>query len=168
MILLFIFVINIAYVTISTVRLILMMKGYRTVASAVSFAEVFVYISGLSVVLDHMDSILNVIVYCLGFAIGVYTGSLVEEKLAMGYVTVQVITRQETSDMPNQLRDAGFGVTSWYGEGLTGQRLVLSVLTKRNRQKELVEHVHGIDPHAFIVSMEPKTFVGGFWVRRTQ
>ncbi|MBD1373586.1 DUF2179 domain-containing protein [Hazenella sp. IB182357] len=167
-ILLFIFAINIAYVSISTIRLIIMMKGNRTAASLVSFFEVFIYIMGLSVVLNHIDNWVNVVTYCLGFAIGVFTGSLIEEKLALGYLTVQVITKNELSDMPQQLRDAGFGVTAWLGEGLSGQRLVLSVLTKRNRQRELVEQVQAIDPQAFIVSHEPKAFVGGFWVRRVR
>ncbi|QKG85894.1 DUF2179 domain-containing protein [Kroppenstedtia pulmonis] len=152
----------------STIRLIVMMKGNARLASVISFFEVFVYTLGLATVLNHMDTWYNLVVYCLGFALGVYTGSLIEERLAMGYVTVQVITRKEESDMPVQLRHAGFGVTSWVGEGLNGERLVLMVLTKRKRQKELVNKVKEIDNQAFVVSSEPKTFVGGFWLKRTQ
>ncbi|PTM57732.1 DUF2179 domain-containing protein [Desmospora activa] len=167
-VLLFIFFIQIAYVTTSTLRLIVMMKGNAKLASIISFGEVFIYLLGLATVLDNIDNWLNVVVYCFGFALGVYTGSLIEEKMAMGYVTVQVITRKEDSDMPQQLRNAGFGVTSWLGEGLSGERLVLMVLTKRRRQAELVNKIKEIDSQAFVVSSEPKTFIGGFWVRRTQ
>ncbi|WP_206093802.1 DUF2179 domain-containing protein [Paludifilum halophilum] len=167
-VLLFIFFIQIAYVTVSTLRLIMMMKGNAKLASIISFGEVFIYMLGLATVLENMDSWYNLVIYCFGFALGVYTGSLIEERLAMGYVTVQVITRKEDSDMPQQLRNFGFGVTSWLGEGLSGERLVLMVLTKRKRQKELVSRVKEIDPHAFVVSSEPKTFVGGFWLGRTQ
>ncbi|PTX59137.1 uncharacterized protein YebE (UPF0316 family) [Melghirimyces profundicolus] len=167
-ILLFIFFVQIAYVTVSTIRLIVMMKGNARLAAVISFCEVFIYMLGLAVVLENIDAWYNLIVYCLGFALGVYTGSLVEEKMAIGYVTVQVITRKEDSNLPEQLRNDGFGVTSWIGEGLTGERLVLMVLTKRKRQKELISRVKEIDPQAFMVSHEPKTFNGGFWVRRTQ
>ncbi|GGE06882.1 DUF2179 domain-containing protein [Marinithermofilum abyssi] len=165
---LFILFIQIAYVTVSTLRLIVMMKGNAKLAAVISFGEIFIYMIGLATVLDNMDTWYNLVVYCLGFAIGVYTGSLIEEKMAMGYVMVQVITRREDSDMPRQLREEGFGVTSWLGEGLSGERLVLMVLTKRKRQKELVNHVKRIDPQAFLVSYEPKTFVGGFWLKRAQ
>ena len=163
---LFIFVIQIAYVSIATLRLIIMMKGGRKLASLISFAEVFIYILGLSTVLQHMDSWYNLVTYCVGFAIGVYTGSLIEEKMAMGYIMVQVTTRREDSNMAQQLRDEGFGVTAWLAEGLSGERLVLNVLTKRNRQRDLVQKVQEIDPQAFVISFEPKTFVGGFWVKR--
>ncbi|MDA8353731.1 MAG: DUF2179 domain-containing protein [Firmicutes bacterium] len=165
---LFIFFVQIAYVTLSTVRLIVLMKGHAKLAAAVSFFEVFIYMLGLATVLEHIDVWYNLVIYCLGFALGIYTGSLLEEKMAMGYVTVQVITRKEDSNIPSQLREAGFGVTSWVGEGLTGERLVLTVLTRRRRQKELVNYVKELDPNAFLVSYEPKTFLGGFWVRRTQ
>ncbi|MDR6226312.1 DUF2179 domain-containing protein [Desmospora profundinema] len=167
-VLIFIFFIQIAYVTTSTLRLIVMMKGNAKLASLISFGEVFIYMLGLATVLDNMDHWYNLVVYCLGFALGVYTGSLIEEKMAMGYVTVQVITRKEDSDMPQQLRNAGFGVTSWLGEGLSGERLVLMVLTKRRRQAELLRKVKEIDSQAFVVSSEPKTFIGGFWIRRAQ
>ncbi|WP_380702460.1 DUF2179 domain-containing protein [Salinithrix halophila] len=165
---LFILFVQIAYVTISTIRLIVMMKGNAKLASVVSFGEVFIYMLGLATVLENIDVWYNLVVYCFGFALGVYTGSLIEEKMAMGYVTVQVITRKEDTDMPQQLRNAGFGVTSWVGEGLSGERLVLMVLTKRKRQKELVDKVKQVDSQAFVVSSEPKTFIGGFWMRRVQ
>lgn len=86
--------------------------------------------------------------------------------MAMGYIMVQVTTRREDSNMAQQLRDEGFGVTAWLAEGLSGERLVLNVLTKRNRQRDLVQKVQEIDPQAFVISFEPKTFVGGFWVKR--
>jgi uncharacterized protein YebE (UPF0316 family) len=167
-IVLFILVVQIAYVSISTLRLIIMMKGNRNLASLISFVEVFIYILGLSAVLANMDTWYNLVVYCLGFAIGVYTGSLIEEKMAMGYIMVQVTTRRDDSDMAPKLRKEGFGVTAWSAEGLTGERLVLNVLTKRNRQRELLQKVQEIDPQAFVISFEPKTFVGGFWVKRVQ
>ncbi|SMO82682.1 DUF2179 domain-containing protein [Melghirimyces algeriensis] len=167
-VLLFIFFVQIAYVTLSTVRLIMMMKGNARLAALISFCEVFIYMLGLATVLEHIDAWYNLVIYCLGFALGVYTGSIVEEKMAMGYVTVQVITRKEDSNMPEELRNAGFGVTSWLGEGLTGERLVLMVLTRRKKQKELMRRVKEMDPQAFLVSYEPKTFHGGFWVRRAQ
>lgn len=167
-IVLFILFIQIAYVSIATLRLIIMMKGNRNLASIISFAEVFIYIVGLSTVLAHMDTWYNLVVYCFGFAVGVYTGSLIEEKMAMGYIMVRVITRGEKSDMPQQLRDRGFGVTTWLAEGLSGERLMLDVLTKRSRQRELLQEVQHIDPQAFIVSLEPKMFVGGFWIKRVR
>lgn len=165
-VLIFILLIQIVYVTINTLRLIVMMRGRRGIASLVSFFEVFVYMLGLATVLNHMDAWYNFVIYCLGFAIGVYTGSLVEEKIALGFVTVQVITVGTNTEMAQKLREDGFGVTTWIGQGLSGERLVMNILTKRSRQRELINKVRAMDPKAFITSLEPKALVGGFLVNR--
>ena len=53
--LLTIFVINIAYVSFLTMRTISTLKGYRYVAASLSVCETFIYIMGLGLVLDNLD-----------------------------------------------------------------------------------------------------------------
>lgn len=48
--LLMIFLINFAYITLNTLRFLLTMKGYRLIAPLVSMAEIIIYIVGLSMV----------------------------------------------------------------------------------------------------------------------
>ena len=163
---LLIIAINITYVSLTTVRLILMIKGLRGYASALSIFEVFVFIMGLSIILNNLDSIWNIAAYCLGYAAGVYIGSIIEEKLALGYITAEVIVDSVNITFPQELRNSGFGVTTWIGEGRDGQRLVMIVLAKRKRQKELLKLIDKLCPSAFVVFEEPKHFRGGFWPGR--
>ncbi|KUO63112.1 MAG: hypothetical protein APF84_11335 [Gracilibacter sp. BRH_c7a] len=158
--------INITYVSLTTVRLILMIKGLRGYASALSIFEVFVYIMGLSIILNNLNSIWNIAAYCLGYAMGVYIGSIIEERLALGYITAEVIVDSVNNTFPQELRNNGFGVTSWIGEGRDGLRLVMIVLAKRKRQKELLKLIDTFCPTAFVVFEEPKYFRGGFWTTR--
>ncbi|MGI5902086.1 MAG: DUF2179 domain-containing protein [Desulfitobacteriia bacterium] len=158
--------INIVYVSLTTVRFILVIKGLRVYASILSMEEVFVYIMGLSIILSNLNNAWNIAAYCLGYGLGVYLGSKLEEKLALGYITAQVIVDTVNHDFPDMLREKGFGVTTWLGEGRDGQRLVMLVLAKRNRQKELIKTIEAINPHAFTFFNEPKAFRGGFWARR--
>jgi len=79
-----IFGINFAYVTLSTIRLLLTMKGYRFIAPVVSMFEIIIYVLGLSLVLDSLDNPINLIVYALGFAIGIGVGIKIEDKMALG------------------------------------------------------------------------------------
>src|SRR5690625_4621622 len=88
-----ILVINIVYVSFSTVRMILTLKGRRYLAAFVSMFEVVIYILGLGLVLDNLDKIQNLIAYAVGFGIGVVVGSKIEERLALGYITVNEIGR---------------------------------------------------------------------------
>jgi len=163
---LLIIVINITYVSLTTVRFILMIKGLREYAAALSVIEVFVYIMGLSIILQNLDSYWNIAAYCIGYGMGVYLGSRIEERLALGYITAEVIVDSINEDFPDLLRNSGFGVTTWIGEGRDGKRLVMMVLAKRNRQKELLTIIDSICPNAFVVFKEPKYFRGGFWASR--
>ena len=56
-----IFFINLAYVTLNTLRFLLTMKGYRVIAPLVSMIEITIYILGLSMVLDRLDNPLNLL-----------------------------------------------------------------------------------------------------------
>ena len=66
-----IFIINFAYITLNTIRFMLTMKGYRVIAPLVSMAEITIYVLGLSMVLNRLDNPLNLLVYALGYAVGI-------------------------------------------------------------------------------------------------
>ncbi|MGI6450187.1 MAG: DUF2179 domain-containing protein [Desulfitobacteriia bacterium] len=158
--------INVVYVSLTTVRFILMIKGLRAHASLLSVLEVFVYIMGLSIILNNLNSYWNIAAYCLGYGLGVYLGSRIEERLALGYITAEVIVDTVNETIPVALRENGFGVTTWIGEGRDGKRLVMMVLAKRKRQQELLKIIDSLCPHAFVIFEEPKYFRGGFWAKR--
>lgn len=160
--------INIVYVSIFSLRLIFMIKGRRALASFLAMIEVFVYLMGLNLVLQNVDNPFNMAAYCLGFGLGVYLGSRIEEYLALGYLVVQVIVDSLEMELPTKLREKGYGVTSWTADGRDGKRLVLQVLVKRNNERRLMETLKKLSPHAFIISHEPKSFKGGFWVKLTE
>lgn len=163
-----ILVVNIVYVSLSTVRMILTLKSRRYLAAFVSIFETIMYIIGLSLVLDNLDGIQNVMAYSAGFATGIVVGSLIEERLALGYITVNVITSNPELEFTKRLRDKGYGVTSWDASGMDGSRLSLQVLTPRKSEMKLYEAINEIDPRAFIISYEPKQIQGGFWVRQVR
>ena len=163
-----ILVINIVYVTFSTMRMILTLKGKRYLAAFVSMFEIVMYVVGLGLVLDNLDQIQNIIAYAVGFAIGVIVGSRIEEKLALGYITVNVISSNPDIEFTRKLRDKGYGVTSWFAYGMEGDRLSMQILTPRRYELKLYETIKNLDPKAFIISYEPKQIHGGFWVKQVR
>lgn len=158
--------IQITYVSFFTVRMIFTLKGKRNLASIISTIEIFIYITGLSIVLDRLDNPINLIAYSAGYGLGVLVGTKIEERLALGYVTVQVITQYIDEYLPRTLRESGYGVTSWFAKGMDGDRLVLYVLTKRKNQQKLFKAIKELDSRAFIMSHEPTLFHGGFWAKK--
>jgi uncharacterized protein YebE (UPF0316 family) len=164
-ILLSIFIIQIVYVSASTLRIILTLKGQKYYASAISTVEIVVYVLGLNLVLQYLDHTLSLVVYAIGYGLGILVGSWIEEKIALGYVTLKVITNNAESALANKLRNNGYGVTSWLGSGRDGDRLVLEVLAKRKNENKLYNLILSQESTAFIVTLEPKYLHGGFWTK---
>lgn len=160
--------INIVYVSFFTIRMILTLKGRRYIAAFVSMFEVVVYIIGLGLVLDNLNEIQNIVAYALGYGIGVIVGSMIEEKLALGYITVNVISSNPDIEFTRKLRDKGYGVTSWFAYGMDGDRLSMQILTPRKYELKLYETIKTLDPKAFIISYEPTHIHGGFWVKQVR
>ncbi|HTG68459.1 MAG TPA: DUF2179 domain-containing protein [Candidatus Udaeobacter sp.] len=157
--------INIAYVSLFTLRLIFSIKGRRGAASLLAMLEVFIYLAGLNLVLENLSNPVNMAAYCLGFGAGVYLGSRIEEYMALGYSVVQVIVNSVETKLPDKLRSYGYGVTSWAADGREGKRLVMQVLVKRSNEKKLMDSIAAEAPRAFVISHEPRQFKGGFWTK---
>jgi len=158
--------INVVYVSMYTLRMIFVIKGKKVLAAILSVFEVFVYMSGLGIVLKNLDNPWNLAAYCIGFGLGVYIGGRIEEYLALGYVTVQVTVDCFELELSTKLRDYGYGVTSWLADGKDGPRLVMQVLAKRCNERKLLDILAQLSPKAFVISYEPKNFKGGFWIKR--
>lgn len=163
-----IFVVNVLYVSLMTIRMILTLKGKTNIAAFVSMFEMVIYVIGLGLVLDNLDQIQNLIAYAVGFAIGLIIGSRIEEKLALGYITVNVVSTNPDLNFTQRLREKGYGVTSWSSYGMDGDRLSVQILTPRKYELRLYETIHEIDPKAFIISYEPKRIHGGFWAKQVR
>jgi uncharacterized protein YebE (UPF0316 family) len=163
-----ILIVNIVYVSLFTVRMILTLKGQRYTAAFVSTFEVVIYVFGLGLVLDNLDQIQNLIAYAIGYGLGVISGMKIEEKLALGYITVNVVSTNPDIEFTKKLREKGYGVTSWFAYGMDGDRLSMQILTPRKYELRLYETIKELDPKAFIIAYEPKAIHGGFWVKQVR
>ncbi|WP_442600108.1 DUF5698 domain-containing protein [Neobacillus sp. D3-1R] len=158
-------VLQLVYVPAFTLRTIFLVKGLRMKAALLGLIESLIYIFGLAIVFNGEQNMVVMIVYALGFGIGIIIGSLIEERLAIGYTTIQVVLSHRNKQLVDQLRIEGYGVTVYEGEGKDALRYKLEVLTKRNQEEGLFEMIRDYEPAAFIIAYEPKTFKGGFLLK---
>lgn len=161
-----ILLLQLMYVPLLTLRTIFLVKNMTIIASLLGFAEALIYVFGLSLVFSGEQGPLAMLVYALGFGLGILIGGAVENKLAIGYNNFSVNLLEKNIDLINFLRSEGFGVTVYEGEGRDSKRYRLDILTKRNREEELLAVIDDYEPRAFIVSYEPRRFKGGFLVNR--
>lgn len=161
-----ILVIQLVYVPLMTLRTIFLVKDMRLLASIFGFLEVLINVFALSIIFNGDQNFIAMIVYAFGFSVGIPLGTMIENKLAIGYVSVTINTQQRNQELIDTLRNSGFAITTSVSEGRDSERYKYEILAKRNREKELFALVESIEPKAFIISYEPKSFKGGFLVDR--
>ncbi|HRY12358.1 MAG TPA: DUF2179 domain-containing protein [Syntrophomonadaceae bacterium] len=164
--LLFIFMARIIDVSLGTIRMILIIRGDKWTAAIIGFVEIMVYTVALGMVVGSLNDPVKLIIFCLGFSLGVVVGSLIEERLALGYRGVQVIVDCEHACIAEELREQGFPVTTWEAHGRVGPKVVLNTVVKRQLARKLAAYVTERDPGAFVVFMEPKHFRGGYMKKK--
>ena len=160
--LLFIFFARITDVSLGTIRTILIIRGDKWPAAIIGFIEIMVYTIALSMVVGALNDPVKLGVFCLGFSMGVLVGSVIEDRLALGYRGVQVIIDLDHSYIVEELRAQGFPITCWEAKGKAGYKLVMSMVLKRNLARVVTEKIYAMEPDAFVVFMEPKHFRGGY------
>jgi uncharacterized protein YebE (UPF0316 family) len=152
-----IFLARIGDVSIGTVRIIFVSKGYRYLAPLIGFFEVFIWLLAMTKILQNLDRWYYYLAYCAGFATGNYIGIILEEKIAIGYTAVRVISHIEAHELIQQLQDAGYGVTYHTAQGSTGMVDVIYTIIKRSELPALVSLINQFNPKAFYTVEELKT-----------
>lgn len=158
-----IFVAKIAHVSLGTIRIIYLTRGQSISAAVIGFFEVIIFLVALSLVLTNIDQWYNILVYGLGFAAGNIVGSKIEEKIAVGFVHVQIITVNDCGTLEETLREEGYGVTSMPCYGKEGAHRNLQVLLKRKELPALLKKMKEFDPDAFISIFDTRKIMGGYF-----
>ncbi|MEW6524886.1 MAG: DUF2179 domain-containing protein [Bacillota bacterium] len=161
-----IFAARVADVTLGTLRVLMVVRGRRFQAAAIGFFEVTIFLGALSMVVRDLDNPVKVLAYALGFATGNILGSIIEERLALGYMTTQIICRRHDVNLDEILRGQGFGVTVLQGQGREGPRKILLVTVERKALAKLHRCIEEHDPGAFFTVLETRNIHGGVFQSR--
>jgi uncharacterized protein YebE (UPF0316 family) len=150
-------------VTIATLRQILINKGYRKQGTLLSFFEITLWTFMASrVLMGIVETPIKGIVYGIGFSVGIYLGSLIEEKIAMGRVLIQTIVSKENAGaITDDLRQKGYGVTTMEARGRDSEKAVLMIFAKRRGKEEIIADINRLDGTAMIITNDVSTLHGG-------
>ena len=156
-----IFGMRIVDVSLSTVRVLLAVRGVKMVAPVIGFFEVLLWIFAVGTAINHLDSPLHLIGYAGGFATGTYVGLMIEEKIALGWALVRVVSQHGGVELAEALRERGFGVTELAGQGRDGRVEILYAALRRRDLPAVFEEVDIWDPEAFVTVEQPRSIQGG-------
>jgi uncharacterized protein YebE (UPF0316 family) len=139
------------------------MRGRKSSAWICGFFQSSLFILAISSVLGNLDNPLNVIAYASGFATGSVVGIMLEEKLAIGYTHMRIISPRLGDALAQVLRSEGYAVTEIPGRGKDGTVNILSVSILRKNTDKVSDLVQQTDPEAFVTREEVRAVRRGFW-----
>ncbi len=148
-------------VSCSTIRTLMLVKGKRKIAAGIGLLEATVYVLALSKVMSNINSIPNIVAYAVGFSSGNYIGSLIEDKIAIGTIMLQVIPSR-IDNIAIDLRNMGYGVTVINGMGKDGPREVFIISANRKDLPNIYKYFKEKDGHAFITVLDTRDIRGGY------
>ena len=144
-----IFVARLIDVSLATLRHILVSKGQRKVVPFLAFVEVSIWLLAFSQVMQNLSNVASFLGWAAGFSLGTYLGMIIEEKLALGYQLVRVITNGNTNSIIQNVSKERFGITTMKAVGSRGGVEVLLIVSERKRLRSLLELLRSLDPKPF-------------------
>jgi uncharacterized protein YebE (UPF0316 family) len=159
---LLIFLLRVVGVSLITVRILLVGRGIEVWSAVIGFFEVLIYVVAIGLVVNDLTNIPAVLGYCLGFSVGTIVGIRLDRRLAFGFASVRVISREHGEDVASALRAAGFGATLSWGEGRDGRVAIITTVIPRRRMQAAMTTVRRIDEDAFLVVDEARAVHRGW------
>ena len=158
-----IFISKIVEVALMTLRQIMISKGYRKQGTIISFVEILLWTFVASrVIMGLAEAPVKGVVYSIGFSIGVYVGSLLEARIALGKVLIETIVSLDNSAaVTESLRAKGYAVTTTEAWGRDSKKSVLKIFANRKGMNEIIDEIRAMDGAAMIITNDVTTLRGG-------
>ncbi|MBN1666939.1 MAG: DUF2179 domain-containing protein, partial [Anaerolineales bacterium] len=160
---LLIFGLRVTDMTLDTLRVLFVMRGRKGLAWVLGFFQSAVFVIAITSVLQNLNNPLNIIGYAAGFATGNVFGMLIEERLAVGYMDLRIISSRRGSAIVERLRQEGYAVTEIPARGKDGMVTMLSCSIRRRNVPRVDRLVRQVDENAFITAEEVRPLGRGFW-----
>jgi uncharacterized protein YebE (UPF0316 family) len=146
---LLIFLARITDVSINTIRIIYVLGGRRVTATLLGFFESFIWLMAIRQIFEHLDNWICYVAYPAGFALGIFVGMIIEERIAYGKVIVRIITRRDVKELIGYLNIIGNRYTHVDAQGPDGHENLVFTVLERERLEELLSTLKEILPSAF-------------------
>jgi len=160
---LLIFIMRVLNMTLDTLRMMVVMRGMKTLTFILGFFQTAVFVLALGSVINDLNNPLNTIAYSLGFATGNVVGMMIEKCLALGSVNITIMSPTNGRQIAETLRGKGHAVTEIPARGKDGSVEVLECSVQRKFAKEVQDIALDADPDAFITSRDIQRIWRGYW-----
>ncbi|MBQ2254624.1 MAG: DUF2179 domain-containing protein, partial [Clostridia bacterium] len=102
--------------------------------------------------------------YCVGYATGLFLGSTLENKIALGTSNLELIANDDSTEKITAYLDSrGMGYTVFAGHGSKDKmNMIFIVLSRKETPKTLKAIRKSCDNKVFVVASEVSKYAGGY------
>lgn len=152
-------------ISIQSLKTCMMVKGERLKAAGLGFLECVIWGLAISTIIGTLgDDLFLLLFYCVGYAIGLFLGSTIENKIALGTSNLELVANDESTEkITEYLRNNNRGYTVFVGHGsIDKMNMIFVVLPRKEMTKTLKEVRMVSDNKVFVVASEISKYAGGY------
>ncbi len=160
-----VFAAKIIEITIQSLKTCMMVKGQRMKAAGLGLLECAIWGLVISTIIGTLgDNLFLLAFYCLGYAAGLFLGSTLEGKIALGTSSLQLIANDEnTSKIVEYLRSNSRGYTVFEGQGSKEKMNMIFIVLQRRDATPVFKDLRRIcENNVFVVVDDVNKYVGGY------
>lgn len=152
-------------ITIQSLKTCMMVKGQRLKAAGLGFIECTIWGLVISTIIGTLgDNLFLLAFYCFGYATGLFLGSTLEGKIALGTSSLQLIANEaNTSKIIEYLREHNRGFTVVDGYGATDKMNMIFIVLPRRESTPVLKEIRKIcENNVFVVVDDVNKYAGGY------
>ena len=156
---------KIVEITIQSLKTCMMVKGQRLKAAGLGFVECTIWGLVISTLIGTLgNDLLLLAFYCVGYATGLFLGSTIENKIALGTSNLELIANDDsTKKICAYLKENDRGFTVFEGHGSQDKmNMIFIVLPRKETPKTLKAIRASCDNKVFVVASEVSKYAGGY------
>ena len=156
---------KIVEITIQALKTCMMVKGQRLKAAGLGLLECTIWGLVISTIIGTLgDNLFLLAFYCLGYATGLFLGSTIENKIALGTSNLELIANDDsTAKIVEYLRSANRGYTIFEGHGSKDKMNMIFIVLPRKETPSALKNIRKCcDNKVFVVASEVSKYAGGY------
>jgi len=146
---LFIFFMRVIDVSMGTIRVIFISKGFKFVSSLIGFFEIMVWLLAIRQIMTNLDNWICFFAYAGGFATGTFVGVYFDEKISIGKAVLRIFLKKDGERLVKFLEQHKYHFTTQDGQGRHGKVKIILMVLKRQEINLVLKVVRQYRPDAF-------------------
>lgn len=156
---------KIVEISIQSLKTVMMVKGQRAGAAMLGFVECMIWGLVISTLVTTLgDNIVLLVFYCSGYALGLFIGSSIENKIAIGTSNLELIANDDsTRKITTYLKEKGRGYTVFEGRGSVDKMNMIFIVLPRKETPRILREIRACcDNKVFVAVSEISKYAGGY------